>query len=174
MNYDEISPITGNKSVLIEADPNTGIESRICMESGYTTSDTLIIGSDAILKYEEAGLTEFMRAMKYIDNNLGTIWYPAFIQMERSMLYCDRHDQSSNKLAWKVARVVNIADIDKTKYPVPGKINEYYTSRLDVENALLFDQYQFKAALDQCYAFAAEEGNWSPTKDTTHIEQDLS
>ena len=37
-NYDAISPITGNNCVLIEADEMTNQESRICMESGYTTT----------------------------------------------------------------------------------------------------------------------------------------
>ena len=81
MDYDEISPITGNRTVLIEADTSTNIESRICMESGYTTTDRLIIGSLAAQEYENAGLTQFMRDMKFDDENLGTSWYPAFIQM---------------------------------------------------------------------------------------------
>ena len=172
MDYDEISPITGNRTVLIEADPNTAIESRICMESGYTTTETFKIGSQAVTDYETAGLTQFMRDMKYIDESLGTVWYPAFIQMQGTMLYCERLENSSNTLIWKVARVVEIIGEERLKYPIPGKENEYYTSRLDVENALTFDKFQFKAALDQCYAYAKESGGWSPVEDTSHIQKD--
>ena len=53
IDYDEISPITGNKCVIVEADENTNIESRICMESGYSTADTLKQGSNTIEKYEQ-------------------------------------------------------------------------------------------------------------------------
>lgn len=169
MDYDEISPITGNRSVLIEADTATNIESRICMESGYTTKDTLLIGSQAAADYEAAGMTEFMRDVKYEDTNLGTVWYPAFIQMQHVMLYCERPDTSSNTLVWRVARVVEIDAKLQLQYPIPGKDGEYYTSRLDVENALTFEKLQFKAALDQCYAYA--KGDWSPTEDTAHIEK---
>ena len=34
---DVISPITGNKCVMVEADEKTNIESYLCLESGYTT-----------------------------------------------------------------------------------------------------------------------------------------
>jgi hypothetical protein len=120
MNYDEVSPITGNRSVIIEADPTTNIESRICMESGYTTTDQLIIGSQAAVDYENAGLTQFMRDVKYDDENLGTSWYPAFIQMQDAMLYCERINASTTELCWKVAQVVSIIGEERLKYPIPG------------------------------------------------------
>ena len=169
MDYDELSPITGNRSVLIEADTATNIESRICMESGYTTKDTLLIGSQAAVDYESMGMTEFMKAVKYEDENLGTVWYPAFIQMQHAMLYCERVDASSNTLVWKVAQVKEIDAKLQLQYPIPGKDNEYYTSRLDVENALTFEKLQFKAALDQCYAYA--KGDWTPIENSAHIEK---
>jgi len=169
MDYDELSPITGNRSVLIEADTATNIESRICMESGYTTKDTLLIGSQAAMDYESMGMTEFMKAVKYDDENLGTVWYPAFIQMQHAMLYCERVDASSNTLVWKVAQVKEIDAKLQLQYPIPGKDDEYYTSRLDVENALTFEKLQFKAALDQCYAYA--KGDWAPIENSTHIEK---
>ena len=172
MQYDEISPITNNRSVLIEPDPNTGIDSRICMESGYTTTDRLIIGSQPTLDYEAAGLSEFMKSMKYEDELLGTTWYPAFIQMQNTMLYCERKTETSNEIIWKVAKVVNIIGDDRLQFPVPGKDGEYYTSRLDVENALTFEKFQFKAALDQCYSYATTDGDWSPIEDASHIQKD--
>ena len=172
MDYDEISPITGNRTVLIEADPQTGINSRICMESGYTTTDQLKIGSREVNEYEQAGLTEFMRAVKHSDESLGTVWYPAFLQMQGAMLYCERLSESSNTLTWKVAKVVDIVGKDKLNYPIPGKEAEYYTSRLDVENAMTFEKFKFKEALDQCYVYAKENGGWSPTKDVSHIQKD--
>jgi len=172
MDYDEISPLTGNKSVLVEADPNTGIESRICMESGYTTTENLKIGSQDVIDYENSGITQFMCNVKYTDDSLGTVWYPSFIQMQGTMLYCEREQDTTNTLIWKVARVINITENEKLKYPVPGKENEYYTSRLDVENALTFKKFQFKSALDQCYAYARENGGWAPIEDTSHIQKD--
>ena len=59
LDYDEISPVTGNKCVIIEADTETGDEHRMCMESGYVTRSSLKFGSDAVTEYEK-GCTELM------------------------------------------------------------------------------------------------------------------
>lgn len=153
IEYDDISPITGNKCVVIESDENTGIESRMCMESGYTTSDTFKIDSDNIKQYE-SGITEFMRDKKYIDNELNQIWYPVFMQIATGMLYCEGN--VNNELEWKVAKVVDIIGEEKLKYPVPGKSDEYYTSRLDVENSITYSKYNFSLALNDLYSVAKE------------------
>ena len=156
IEYDDISPITGNKCVVIEADETTGIESRMCMESGYTTSDTFKIDSDNIERYE-SGITEFMRDRKNIDNELNQIWYPIFMQIATGMLYCEGN--IDNELEWKVAKVVDITGEDKLKYPVPGKSDEYYTSRLDVENSIAYSKYNFSLALNDLYSVVKEAYN---------------
>ena len=152
IEYDEISPITGNKCVLIEADENTNIESRICMESGYTTNERLKIDSVDITKYEST-ITEYMRTMKYTDDELGCIWYPTFINFPGGMVYCEAGD---NELVWKTASVVEMSDEERLKYPIPNKEGEYFTSRLDVENAKTYDKYDFKTALDELYSLIKE------------------
>ena len=45
LDYDMISPITGNKCVIVEADENTSINSYMCIETGYTTTDNFVVGS---------------------------------------------------------------------------------------------------------------------------------
>jgi len=155
LNYDEISPITGNKCVLIEADENTNIESRICMESGYTTNDYLKIDSDHIAKFEST-ITEYMSEMKYVDNELGCIWYPTFINLPGGMIYCEPKD---NELTWKIASVIDMNEEDRLKYPVPNKPGEYFPSRLDVDNAKTYGKYNFKNALDELYSIVLEVNN---------------
>ena len=152
LDYDEISPITGNKCVLIEADENTNIESRICMESGYTTSERLKIDSDHIAEYEQT-ITEFMRDTKYIDNKLGCVWYPTFINLPGGMVYCE---EKNNDLVWKTASVVELNEEERLQYPIPGKDGEYFTSRLDVDNAKTYGKYEFQTALDELYSIAKE------------------
>jgi len=137
IEYDEISPITGNKCVLVEADENTNIESRICMESGYTTNGRLKIDHDDIAKYELT-ITEFMRAKKHIDNELGCIWYPTFINIPNGMVYCE---SDNDTLVWKTAPVVEMSKEERLQYPIPSKEGEYFSSRLDVENAKTYDKF---------------------------------
>ena len=152
MDYDEISPITGNRSVLIEADTATNIESRICMESGYTTTDQLVKDGPYIEKHEEQ-LTELMLDAKHDDEETGLVWYPTFMQMPGGMLY---PDGTSKAIEWKVAKVVPIFGDERLQYPIPGKEGEYFTSKLDVDNANSYNTGDFKKALEDLYNIVKE------------------
>ena len=59
LEYDSLSPVTGNKCVLEEANEHDGSVSYLCMESGFTSHEQLIDGSDFQEKYEER-LTDLM------------------------------------------------------------------------------------------------------------------
>ena len=47
---------------------------------------------------------------------------------------------------WKYAEVVEVPKEEQKNYPVPDKDGEFYTEKLDVENAQTFGQYEFLAA----------------------------
>ena len=154
LDYDEKSPITGNVCVIVEADEKTSINSYMCMESGFTTTDDMKIGSDVVKKYESQ-LTELMRVSKFEDTNRNLTWYPAFLQMQGiGMLYPT--GTSRDNLKWEVCKVIMIQGEERKKYPVPGKDGEYFTSRLDVENAERFEGNEFDLALDRFYSLTAE------------------
>ena len=48
----DISPFTGKKSVVVETSEK-GIETRICMDTGFTTSTEYEIGSEKVIEYEQ-------------------------------------------------------------------------------------------------------------------------
>ena len=146
ITYDAISPITGNECVLEEADEQTGVVSMICMETGFTTTDQLVYESEAQETYE-AGLTELMKQDRVIDG-IGLCWYPAFMQLPGAMMY---PDGDPNNFHYEVAEVVDIVGEEREKYPVPGKEGEYFTARLDVENATKFEMKEFETALNFFY-----------------------
>ena len=147
LDYDSISPITGNKCVVEEAHPTTNSTSYLCMESGFTSHEHLLEGSDFLEKYEQP-LTELMIACKIVDNDK-RVWYPTFMQMPGGMLYIE--GESNLDWKWKVAQVVPIIGEERLRYPILGKENEYHTSRLDVENAKSFNKDDFQTALDELY-----------------------
>ena len=59
-------------------------------------------------------------------------------------------------MRWEVCKVEIITGEDRKKYPVPGKKDEYFTSRLDVENAVRFNGNEFDQALDKFYSLTAD------------------
>ncbi len=155
LDYDEKSPLTGNHCVLVETDETTGLVSYICMESGFTTHEKLTNGSKFVQNYEK-NLTQLMQDVKFIDTDRNLTWYPSFIQISGvGMLYVI--GTSAANMQWQVARVVDLVGDERLKYPVPGNPKEYYTSRLDVENAITFESLQFADALDMLYTYTAEQ-----------------
>ena len=152
IDYDAISPVTGNKCVVVEADPNANIQSYLCMESGYTTTDQLIKNSSYLDLHEE-NLTELMIAAKHEDELTDLIWYPTFMQMPGGMLY---PEGTAKTLKWRVAKVIPIDGDERLQYPIPGKDEEYFTSKLDVDNANIYDTNDFKLALEDLYAIVKE------------------
>jgi hypothetical protein len=124
------------------------------MESGYTTTDEFKIDSDHIKIYE-AQITDLMNDAKFVDNELGLVWYPAFLNVPGvGMLYC----VGSNKknMSWEVANIIDILGDERKKYPIPGKKDEYFTTRLDTENAKKFKNSKFDEALDYFYGLVNE------------------
>ena len=97
-----------------------------------------------------------MRVKKYIDNEFGYIWYPTFINLPNGMVYCEAKD---DELVWKTASIVEISLTERLKYPIPNKDGEYFTSRLDVNNAKTYDKYDFKSALNELYSIVLEVNN---------------
>jgi hypothetical protein len=152
LDYDEISPITKNKCVVAEADPESNVESYLCMESGYTTTSLLVKDGEYIKKHEE-NITELMMDAKYEDQETNLVWYPTFMQMPGGMLY---PEGTTKELKWRVAKVVPIFGDERLNYPIPGEEGQYYTSKLDVDNAKTYDTHEFKSALDYLYDIVKE------------------
>ena len=152
LDYDEISPITGNKCVIVEADTETGEEHRMCMESGYVTRSSFKHNSIACSTHE-SGCSALMIKLRVNDNNLKTTWYPTFMQMPGVMMYVEGQGKVPGDYNWSVAKVVPIVGEDRLKYPVVGKENEYHTTRLDVDNAVKFKGFEFETALETFYDF---------------------
>jgi hypothetical protein len=158
LEYDEKSPITGNKCVIVEADITTGQEHRMCMESGFITRTDLVLDSEEC-KTHEQGCTELMKKLKMVDMELNSVWYPTFIQMPGGMLYCDGNGAVPTDYQWYVAKVVPINENDKLKYPIPNKDGKYFTSQLDVKNAIKFNGVEFESALNEFYKIIQEHTN---------------
>lgn len=148
-DYDAYSPVTNNFCVLAEADETTNITSYMCMESGYSTTDKLKIGSTEVERYEET-MTELMRDARIEDEESGLVWHPSFLQFPFGILYIS--GTGAHDMHWEVAKVVDVEEHEKTNYPIPGQEGQYFTSKLDVDNAKVFDKLDFENALDALYS----------------------
>ena len=149
LEYDDTSPFTGNDCVLIEADDQTGEESRICMETGYTTTERFKVGSDTIKEYESS-VPQLYKDTKYLDPLLDQYWFLATMRTAMGCLYADGTTKDDYK--WKLAPVRELTEEEKVNYPVEGKTDEYHTHIIDIENPETYDQNKFQEAMDKFYS----------------------
>lgn len=150
LDYDEISPITNNLCVLVEALDN-GMNSYLCMESGFVSNDMLRVGSDMISQYEE-NISQLMRDVKHIDESRGLVWYPTYMQIENFVLYCS--GTSNKDLGWEIASIIPLSDEDSKNYPIPGTDGQYFTARVDIDNSEYF--VDFTSAMTAMYSSVAK------------------
>ena len=88
--------------------------------------------------------SKLIKDLSFEDTKRNIFWYPSVVNMGKlGIIYPDGTPQD---WAWKMARVVEVDENEKEKYPIPGKDGEYYTERLDVDNAMEFGQYEFLSA----------------------------
>jgi hypothetical protein len=82
--------------------------------------------------------------LKFLDEGRGIYWYPSVLNMgPKGIIFPEGNIQH---WVWKYAKVVEVPEEEQKQYPIPGKDGEYYTTKLDVDNALTFGQYEFLKA----------------------------
>jgi len=145
--YDEISPITGELSVLVEDDPATGLTSKLCMQSGYTTNEAMISGS-AQHQHFLATTPKLLHDLSTIDEN-GLVWFPITIYTEHGIFFPDGTDVDN--WIWRIAPIVNVLDEEKEQYPVPNKPGEFYERRLAIDKSIWYDSQEFDQAFAKFY-----------------------
>lgn len=88
--------------------------------------------------------SQLIKDLSFKDETRNIHWYPSVVNMGKlGIIY---PDGSVFDWKWKFASVVKVDEGESKNYPIPGKDGEYYTERLDVENAMEFGQFEFLSA----------------------------
>ena len=105
------------------------------MSSSYYTKDTV---------KEAEGMVKLVDELKSFDEERQIWWYPSVLNMgPKGIIF---PEGNSGNWVWKYAEVVEVPKEEQKQYPIPGKDGEFYTERLDVENAKSYGQYEFLQA----------------------------
>ncbi len=138
----EISPFTGKESVIVEI--VDGKTSKICMESGYMTNEDFgFDNKDLLAKYEET-MPKLMIETKYKDEDISQYWYLTSIQFRTGMIY--PQPNKIDEYEWVFAPIIELDADEQKQYPVPGKDEEFYNTRLGTEHAEYYTKLGFTAA----------------------------
>jgi len=135
----EISPFTNNQSVIVETLEN-GVETRICMDTGFTTNSEYTVDSD-IASIEET-TTQLIKDLRFTDVLLKQYWYPTTAMFSTGVIY---PEGTPNDWKWVYAPVISMTEEESKKYPVPGKPGEYYETRVGTDVAEYYDKNDFKS-----------------------------
>ena len=121
-----------------------GMTSYLCMGCGYTSNVLFKTGTDDLLGFEQP-MPELYKDIKFVDSERGITWYPTVLNIPSlGIVFVD--GKSKEDWKWKAAPAVDVAESEKTKYPIPGQPDEFYTKRLNMDLAKDFEQTEFTEA----------------------------
>lgn len=150
LNYDEISPITGNLCVLVEMDQTQGQNMRLCMESGYHTFDNWKEGSEAVNIFLSAA-PELIKDTAVVDEDQ-QVWVKIIMMTPDVVLNPDAQISDDGvKLIWKVS---SFKFIPEGELPEPKLVSVQVGERfkvLDDDSASVFEDSDFENATLEFY-----------------------
>jgi len=132
---------------------NQDIKNYQCYGCGFITN--------SLLKKDSRFLEEQMELLPNLYKELmgedesGKIWMPNTVNMPtKGMVFAN--GKNSLKWNWAAVKAVKVDEKDKEKYPIPGKENEYYEWRMDMETLKEFEEEDYIEALDYIGIFDSE------------------
>ena len=115
--------------------------SYMCFNCGFMSSS--LYSKDNADKVENT--SQLVNELKFFDDERGIYWYPSVVNMgPKGIIFPEGNVEH---WVWKYAEVVEVPKEEQKQYPIPDKEGEFYTDKLDVENAESCGQYDF---MDAC------------------------
>ena len=133
-------PICYDKDTCFE-DTQEKFKSYMCFNCGFMSNS--IYTEDNLDKIENT--SQLVNELKFLDEERQIYWYPSVVNMgTKGVIFPEGNTEN---WVWKYAEVVEVPEEEQKQYPIPDKDGEFYTEKLDVENAETYGQYEF---LDAC------------------------
>lgn len=123
---------------------NQDVKTYLCYGCGFLTNSLMKEGETF---YEEQILIlpELYKDLLYKDSD-GKVWFPSTINVPtKGMVFAN--GASAQNWKWAGVKSVPVTEAEKTKYPIPGKKDQYYKHRMDMTTMKEFDEKDFMEAL---------------------------
>ena len=114
--------------------------SYMCFNCGFMSNSHYT--EENLAKVENT--SKLVNELKYLDDERKIYWYPSVVNMGKLGIIFP--EGNVEHWVWKYAKVVEVSEEEFKDYPIPGKDGEFYTEKLDIDNALTFGQYEFLEA----------------------------
>ncbi len=118
----------------------------LCFTCGFTSNSKMIVDSEYVKKEFEQNqqVAKFIKNMQYTDTIRNLVWYPTVLQFP-SLGVIFPEPINDTEWEWVYAQEVPILEEEKEKFKMDGT-DEYYKTKLDVENAKHYNKFDFYTA----------------------------
>lgn len=123
---------------------NQDIKTYFCYGCGFQTNSLMKEGETF---YEEQAfiLPELYKDLFSKDEN-ELVWMPSMVNIpDKGMIFAN--GPSKEDWGWAAVKAVKVTEEEKTKYPIPGKKDQYYEWRMDMTTLQMFPEREFMEAL---------------------------
>jgi hypothetical protein len=123
---------------------NQDIKTYFCYGCGFQTNSLMKEGEEFIEKQKEI-LPELYKDLFYTDDK-GKIWMPSSVNLpQQGMIFAN--GSSKTQWNWAAVKAIPVTEEEKTKYPIPGKQEQYYEWRMDMTTLKEFPERDYMEAL---------------------------
>ena len=138
-------PHCDSKNCFESYEEATEVTSWLCLNCGYTTNTFFTEESQHLQSSFDTAPT-LIKELQFEDKDRKLVWIPCVLNMGKKGIIFPKG--SRNDWNWHYAKVEDIPKKEQKQFPVPGKEGEFYKSRLNVENADVFEWNDFIGACE--------------------------
>ena len=136
-------PCCGSDACFVdETTPN--ISTYFCYGCGFQTNSLMKEGETF---YEEQAfiLPELYKDLFSKDEN-ELVWMPSMVNIpDKGMIFAN--GPSKEDWGWAAVKAIKVTEEEKTRYPIPGKKDQYYEFRMAMDTLQMFPESDYMEAL---------------------------
>lgn len=122
----------------------SSIKTYHCMNCGFVSNSLMKFGNEFYDKQMNA-LPELYKAIAFTDTD-SFVWTPSTTNLHnQGMVFID--GKNKDDWSWAAIKAIKNTEEEKTKYPIPGKKDEYYEFRMDMTTLKHFGKEGYSDAL---------------------------
>ena len=139
-----ICPRSGGDACMVtESAP--GIKTYFSFSCGFQTNSLMKEGEE-FYNEQISLLPDLYKDLIWKDPETELIWIPSMInEPTKGMVFAN--GPSAQQWEWAAVKAVPVTEEEKTKYPIPGKKDQYYSFRMDMSTLKPFPERDFMDAL---------------------------
>ena len=123
---------------------NQDIKTYFCYGCGFQTN-SLMQEEKEFFEEQSSILPELYKDLFYKDED-NKIWMPSSVNLpQQGMIFAN--GTSKKDWGWAAVKAIPVTEEEKTKYPIPGKKDEYYEWRMDMSTLKMFTERDYMDAL---------------------------